>query len=215
MRITLALKLPKRVKMTTEEKILCAAESEMLERGYEGARMRGIAEKAEINKGLLHYYFKSKEALLSQVFERTFKDIFQTLNDVFESNRPLYEKIELAVSAYSDFICKRPKLPFFIISEMNRNAKKHLQRMHKANAKPPFGRLVQEIEAGKISGLVRQDYNSKHFVLNMMSLVLFPLIAKPMVMFMNDLNETQFKELLQNRKQEIARALITQIKPIN
>ena len=34
-----------------------------LNEAYDGARMRSISEKAEINKGLLHYYFKSKEAL--------------------------------------------------------------------------------------------------------------------------------------------------------
>ena len=53
---------------TTEQKILDAAEVVFHEKGFDGARMQEIADKATINKGLLHYYFKSKDALFDAIF---------------------------------------------------------------------------------------------------------------------------------------------------
>jgi len=198
--------------MTTEEKILGAAEAEMLERGYDGARMRSIAEKAEINKGLLHYYFKTKETLLVAVFQKTFQQIFKTLDEVFQSEMPLFEKVEKAVAEYSDFMIKHPKLPFFIISEMNRDAMKHNQRMLKAEVKPPFSTLFQEFEKGKKSGLIDPNFKPEHFMLNMMGLILFPFIARPMVMFMHKMNQSEYKQLLNDRKKLVAEILINDIK---
>jgi TetR/AcrR family transcriptional regulator len=198
--------------MTTEEKILQAAEDEMLERGFEGARMRSISEKAEINKGLLHYYFKSKEALLIKVFQKTFREIFGSLEEVFQSDAPLFEKVELAVDKYSDFLIKYPRLPLFIITEMNRNPEKHMMRMRKAGVNPPFGSLVAELEENKKSGLIRKDFASEQFIMNMMGLILFPLIAKPMIMFMNDMTQAEYKTLITNRKKEVTAILIKDIK---
>ena len=198
--------------MTTEEKILQAAEDEMLERGFEGARMRSISEKAEINKGLLHYYFKSKEALLIKVFQKTFREIFVSLEEVFQSDAPLFEKVELAVDKYSDFLIKYPRLPLFIITEMNRNPEKHMMSMRKAGVNPPFGSLVAELEENKKSGLIRKDFASEQFIMNMMGLILFPLIAKPMIMFMNDMTQAEYKTLITNRKKEVTAILIKDIK---
>jgi len=198
--------------MTTEEKILQAAEDEMLERGFEGARMRSISEKAEINKGLLHYYFKSKEALLIKVFQKTFREIFVSLEEVFQSDAPLFEKVELAVDKYSDFLIKYQRLPLFIITEMNRNPEKHMMRMRKAGVNPPFGSLVAELEENKKSGLIRKDFASEQFIMNMMGLILFPLIAKPMIMFMNDMTQAEYKTLITNRKKEVTAILIKDIK---
>lgn len=184
----------------------------MLERGFEGARMRSISEKAEINKGLLHYYFKSKEALLIKVFQKTFREIFVSLEEVFQSDAPLFEKVELAVDKYSDFLIKYPRLPLFIITEMNRNPEKHMMRMRKAGVNPPFGSLVAELEENKKSGLIRKDFASEQFIMNMMGLILFPLIAKPMIMFMNDMTQAEYKTLITNRKKEVTAILIKDIK---
>jgi len=45
----------------TRDKIFRAATQVFEEKGYSGARMQEIADKAGINKALLHYYFRSKD----------------------------------------------------------------------------------------------------------------------------------------------------------
>ncbi|MCB0293033.1 MAG: helix-turn-helix transcriptional regulator, partial [Calditrichaeota bacterium] len=54
----------------TERKIVEAASTVFLEKGKTGARMQAIADRAGINKALLHYYFRSKDRLYQEVFER-------------------------------------------------------------------------------------------------------------------------------------------------
>ena len=55
-------------KDSTEDKILEAATNVFVSKGMEGARMQEIADKAGINKALLHYYFRSKEHLFEAIF---------------------------------------------------------------------------------------------------------------------------------------------------
>ncbi|GAB5538736.1 MAG: TetR/AcrR family transcriptional regulator [Salibacteraceae bacterium] len=199
-------------KMSTEEKILDAAENEMLSRGYEGARMRSISLKANINKGLLHYYFKSKEALMIAVFQRVFNEIFRSLAKVFASDKPIFEKIDLAVEEYTNFLIKNPRLPFFIISEMNRDPENHMNRMRKAGAEPPFKRLFDELDEGKSKGIIRKDLQTEHFMLNMMGLILFPFIAKSMILYLHNISSEEYKSLLESRKEEVKKLLIKDIK---
>jgi len=62
----------------TRKRILRAAVREFSEHGLAGARTDAIALAAKVNKALLYYYFKSKEALytaaLEEVFDRVVED---------------------------------------------------------------------------------------------------------------------------------------------
>lgn len=51
----------------TRQKILHAAASEFGAKGYAGARMQGIANRAGVKKELLYYYFRGKEHLFGEV----------------------------------------------------------------------------------------------------------------------------------------------------
>lgn len=51
----------------TRQRILEAAFTEFSERGKAGARVQAIAERAEINKSMLNYYFSSKDELYREV----------------------------------------------------------------------------------------------------------------------------------------------------
>ena len=66
----------------TEKKILTAAGEIFLEKGHAGARMQEIADRAGINKALLHYYFRSKDKLFHIVFRREMQIM---LDNVFSS----------------------------------------------------------------------------------------------------------------------------------
>ncbi len=59
----------------TEQKILNAAREEFINTGLKGARMQEIADRAGVNKALLHYYFRSKEKL----YEAAIREVGETL----------------------------------------------------------------------------------------------------------------------------------------
>lgn len=59
----------------TESDFLDAAEREFAHCGYQGAKIRTIAEVARANLGTLHYYWGSKEVLFRAVCERRLRPI--------------------------------------------------------------------------------------------------------------------------------------------
>ena len=58
----------------TRAKILGAAERAFAGEGLAGARTDAIAAEAGVNKALLYYYFKSKEALYEAVIEEQLRE---------------------------------------------------------------------------------------------------------------------------------------------
>ncbi len=59
---------------SSREKILEAAELIFAEVGFDGARVDDIAFRAGVNKALIYYYFKSKDAILDVLFETLMED---------------------------------------------------------------------------------------------------------------------------------------------
>ncbi|MGQ0579005.1 MAG: TetR/AcrR family transcriptional regulator [Betaproteobacteria bacterium] len=54
----------------TKDRILSAAESLFMERGYAATSLRMITAKANVNLAAVNYHFGSKDALIREVFER-------------------------------------------------------------------------------------------------------------------------------------------------
>ncbi|NLD63084.1 MAG: helix-turn-helix transcriptional regulator, partial [Bacteroidales bacterium] len=63
----------------TRDRIFRAATQVFEEKGYSGARMQEIADRAGINKALLHYYFRSKDQLFMAVFQVLLKKMFEKI----------------------------------------------------------------------------------------------------------------------------------------
>lgn len=55
---------------SAKERILCAAEELFAESGFEATPTSRIAERAEVPKGLVHYYFRRKSDLLAALVDR-------------------------------------------------------------------------------------------------------------------------------------------------
>ncbi|MEJ0102141.1 MAG: TetR/AcrR family transcriptional regulator [Bacteroidota bacterium] len=115
---------------TTEERILEAARKVFVRKGMTGARMQEIADEAGINKALLHYYFRNKEMLFDTIFRQAAQKLFPQLNIIFESDMPLFEKIETFVATYIDVMLENPYLPMFVLGEINQDPGKFYKKMN-------------------------------------------------------------------------------------
>lgn len=73
------------IREENERRILAAAEQVFAERGFGGATMQLIADKAGLPKANLHYYLSSKEVLYRRVVERIF-NIWLEAADSFETS---------------------------------------------------------------------------------------------------------------------------------
>src|SRR6476619_6643320 len=110
-----------RKEQNTEEKILAAAKKVFLKEGMAGARMQDIADEAGINKALLHYYFRSKDKLFETIFTETSSRFIPRMNQVMDSDLPLFEKISMFCEAYISQMQQNPYIVLFIMNEANKH----------------------------------------------------------------------------------------------
>src|SRR5271155_3376486 len=73
--------------------ILQAAVAEFSEHGIAGARTDAIALAAHVNKALLYYYFKDKDALYEAVLDHVFSGMHERLMPVLDSKLPPRRKM--------------------------------------------------------------------------------------------------------------------------
>jgi len=195
---------------STEEKILLAAKEVFIQKGYAAARMQEIADKAEINKGLLHYYFKNKDKLFSAVFMEAFHKFAPRLNQIFEADLPLFEKIESFVDEYIDVLLENPNIPLFVIHEMHQKPKDFIEKIMKNKDRPNPMKLIVQIQSEVQKGNIR-EINPLQLVMNMMSMCIFPFAASPLFQNMLQMDQHTYLQFMQLRKKEVSSFIIESI----
>ncbi|WP_111493384.1 MULTISPECIES: TetR/AcrR family transcriptional regulator [Marinobacter] len=75
---------PGRIREKNRERIIAAAEEEFAQHGFRGATIQNIAERAELPKSNVLYYFSNKKRIYSALFD----DIMSRWNAVFSEIRP-------------------------------------------------------------------------------------------------------------------------------
>ncbi len=190
----------KEVKDTsTEEKIKNAARIVFQRKGFAAARTRDIAEEAGINLALLNYYFRSKEKLFDLVIFETLSHFLQAMVSVFNDEDTSFEqKIELIAENYIKFGIEYPDAPLFILSEIHKHPNKILYKtqVERVIANSVFVRQFQEnVMNGKI-----KEPNLMHFMMNLMGLAFFPVVAQPFITTIVGVDNALFTKLMEERK---------------
>lgn len=193
----------------TEEKILEAAGKIFLLRGLDGARMQEIADEAGINKALLHYYFRSKDNLYKVVVKRIVGDFFPALFKVFDEEASLKEKIYSFFDLYLSFLLENPLVPQFLIAEMVRQPDK-IGEMFSAIEMQAFKKLDAILEQSILHGEIK-PIATEQFLLNMVSLSVFPIIAKPIIISIMNMSDEDYKKVIEDRKIQAAEFFINAI----
>ncbi len=189
-------------KQDTELIIKEAARDIFLKKGYAGARMQDIADKAGINKALLHYYFRSKEKLFDVIFFEQFGKLIGQVKEGLRGDMDLHGKIDFFVDKYIGLLEENPYLPLFVINELSSDPERFIDKLKSFEVYPEAASMVslmmQEMEKGSI-----KKYNPFHLILNIMSLSVFPFIAKPMLKTIIKIEEEDWKELMAERKEQV------------
>ena len=195
---------------STEQKILEAAKQVFMGKGIDGARMQDIADKAGINKALLHYYFRSKEKLFEMIFVEEARKFMPKVTSIMMSELTLFEKVEKFVGEYIDTLLQNPLLPIFILNEINRNPKDAIKKIF-GNQRPPIDKvdelitkLVKKGEIKPIKGI--------ELMVNMVSMCIFPFLARPMVQWVTKATDEEFVKLMEMRKKTVVKFVLDSIK---
>jgi AcrR family transcriptional regulator len=195
---------------STEQKILEAAKQVFMEKGIDGARMQDIADKAGINKALLHYYFRSKEKLFEMIFMEEARKFLPKVTSIMVSELTLFEKVEKFVGEYIDTLLQNPLLPIFILNEINRNPKDAIKKIF-GNQRPPIDK-VDELIAKLVKKGEIKPIKGYELMVNMVSLCIFPFLARPMVQWVTKTTDEEFVKLMEMRKKTVVKFVIDSVK---
>lgn len=203
----------------TETRILDAAHTVFLRRGTAGARMQEIADEAGVTKALVHYYFRAKARLAQAVFQHAAQQLFPSVLTALASDEPLEEKVARVVELELDHLAKRPYLPGYILSELHYNPDRMRQLMLSAIGMPIdevrrhlLGTLRRQIDERVRAGTMRR-MAPEQFVLNLLSLCIFPFAARPMVMAMLGLDPAGFEHLIERHRKELVPFFLGALRP--
>ncbi len=194
----MAKKNRKQSDSTTEEKIKIAARKVFTEKGYSAARTRDIADESGINLALLNYYFRSKEKLFDIVMMENMQQFLMAMRGVFNNETlSLTEKVAAIADNYVIMLKANPDLPLFILSELKANPDKLVANMGIKSIlfdTSLFKQITERIEGG---------VNPVHFVMNIISLCVFPFVASPLIKSIGDLKQPAYDKLMDERKKLI------------
>lgn len=195
----------------TEEKIFSAAQTVFQKRGFDGARMQEIADVAEINKSMLHYYYRSKDKLFQQVFQAGVKKIMPKIFGILKAEIPLEDKVHQIVNFYHEMFRENQHLPSFVVYEMNQHPERFKEFMGAMNIQLPTvftDQVTEEVEEGRMLKITPEQ-----FLLNIVSLCMMPMLAKTMVQTIFSLEEDSYFKFLEERRTLIPGIIMNGVKP--
>ncbi|MCX6284279.1 MAG: TetR/AcrR family transcriptional regulator [Bacteroidetes bacterium] len=181
----------------TELKILEAARLVFHQKGFNGARMQEIADLAGINKALLHYYFRNKESLFEKVFNETFCQMASKMSEIFLSEMTLMSKIGIFVNFYLNFISRHSYVVQFIINALHDKPEQLREVILKQNLVPEL--LLEQIRK-QLKEEMGLDIDPLHVYVNILGLVVFPVLAKPLIQSMFKVSDERMETFFEQRK---------------
>lgn len=201
---------------STEARIFEAALAEFARKGRDGARMQSIADRAGINKAMLHYYFRNKDRLYAQVFQYVFHRFGRAFIDAveLEAERSFDAALATFVDRYIDFVSANLDVLRLMVNEFLAGGeviRAEMQALIAAGAAPPQRLLVlivRAIERGEVRAV-----DPRHLMVTVISACLFPFIAFPMIVTLFPDAEADRAEFFAQRKRHLLELLRQGIYP--
>lgn len=194
--------------LNTEARILEAAKQVFVLQGMNGTAMQHIADEAEISRTSLHYYFRSKDKLYEAVLQDLIGRFTAQVNVIMTRELPFPEKLKLFVHEYIDLFKDNPFLLNFILNELNKNPERIILLLS-SDLYPDFrDRVTAELQH------YNPDISASQFMMNMISMCVFPFVARPLVhhMFFEGKKDA-FEEFIEERKTIVFDMLLNTINP--
>ncbi|GAB3262499.1 TetR/AcrR family transcriptional regulator [Larkinella harenae] len=201
----------KLTEQNTEQKIKEAAQKVFLERGFDGAKLRHIAEEAGTTMAMVNYYFRSKEQLFQSIFLETMRSFLGRIISVLNEEVPLEIKVWKVVDNYTDFLRLNPHVPVFVLSELQKDSSEVFEKLNvKSMLESAYFTRQLQIEGEK--GTIRK-VKPLQLIVTLLGSLIFPFMAKPIVSYIGGMDEIAYQAFLEERKVIVFETVMAYLKP--
>ena len=201
----------------TERRILDAARQVFIRHGTAGARMQEIAAEAGVNQALLHYYFRSKDALALAVFREAAGRLFPVLLRILGSDLSLEARVTQCVHHYIDTLREHPFLPGYVLAEITfhpERVESLVEQMGGAQAREAMQAAVAQLDR-ELARAARareiRPMRAQQFIANLASLCVFPFAARPMLLHILGIDD--WESFLDARRRELPGFILNALRP--
>lgn len=171
--------------------------------GKRNATTQDIADAAGVTRTLVNYYFRSKDVLFRQVFDEAMLDMRHKFDAVLSAELPFRKKLEGFIDMFYAEVTAFPYKESFMISEIN----SHEFDVDKKEISPALSIFIKDIKLEMDKGTIKK-MKPANFMLNLFSLLAYPLLTRPLFKKLFELSDVEFERLLHDRKKMILEMLL-------
>ncbi|WP_267402840.1 MULTISPECIES: TetR/AcrR family transcriptional regulator [unclassified Chryseobacterium] len=185
----------------TQELIKETAKNLFFVKGKFDATTQEIADAAGVNRTLINYYFRSRDNLIQIIFDEAQKVEQDKSKVIQNSDLPFKEKMGQFIEHSLSTSLKYPYLETYIVSQINKG-NCHKKDIEEDELKKLYKDIKKEMALGNI-----ETMEPIQFVLNMVSLLVFPSAIRPLLMENLMISEKKFDQIIAARKDIILNIL--------
>lgn len=185
----------------TEKLIISKAKELIYREGKINATSQEIADYSGVKRTLVNYYFRSKGNLMKIAHTEIVAELHEGLNEIYLKNEISFEdKIDYLLEF--TFVFKR-QYPFFEVISINMSNNLLGENIYiKPFASIALNEFMKQIQEQMDKGMI-QKTNPINFVINIFSLVSYPLVMKGIYKDVFGISEAEFEQILIERKSVI------------
>jgi len=192
----------------TEAVIYEAAKRVFVRKGMEATKMQDIADEAHISRTALHYYFRSKKKLFDAVFEDEFGNFTARIEEILgKEHKDFRYLVESIIDNYVNTMKSNPHFPYLILTELKNNPEQVIKRIKRYYTSTQY--LKEYID--KHYHPEKTGYSYQHFLLNLISMCVFPILARPLIRELILEEGESFESFMEDRKKIILDVLMKSV----
>ncbi|RLJ32846.1 TetR family transcriptional regulator [Chryseobacterium sp. 7] len=185
----------------TQELIKETAKNLFFVKGKFDATTQEIADEAGVNRTLINYYFRSRDKLIQIIFDEAQRVEQEKSKIIQNSDLPFKEKISQFIESSLSTSLQYPYLETYIVSQINKGTC-HQREIEEDILNDMYKDIETEMELGNIEKMAPVQ-----FILNMVSLLVFPSAIRPLFMENLLINDEEYDKIISERKEIIINML--------
>lgn len=167
--------------------------------GMLNATTQEIADFAGVKRTLVNYYFGSKLELFEITYKETIDEMRNAVNSIYTSELTFYQKVEALIDYLIEFRDRYPFLEVFNIQETI-NILHSKDTIVKPSVSEASQFFVRQIEEEMTKGTIK-SFHPLNFLMIIFSLISFPVIMRPILKSVFDIDEDEYTVLMSQRKE--------------